>query len=342
VTKDKDEKAVIRARMAKTGESYTTAKAQLNRVSSEPAPPTESRQLVMTHRAGEALHLAGRMSGGPWSLVRALRATDGTRGTASHVLAELGVSSMSYEEVAEVRSLPHKTGAASAQFGEIIAAAAELANAEGRQLLDSGTMLRACAGFVRPGDVAAEQRALASKVAASDLAAMCRATEEREGPENELSKDGPGLFSRYTDRSRVAVVAAQEEARGLRHNWIGTEHLLLGLLKEGGGLAATALLARGVALESLRERVVELIGDVEVEEPDGHIPFTPRSKTVLEMAANEAEALGEESIGTHHLLLALVSEGEGIAAQILSHHGLTAEDWRSDVLHLIERLKREG
>lgn len=339
MTKDKDEKAVIRARMAKTGESYATAKAQLARgdVPGVAKPKDEGRQLVMTHRAGDALDLAGRMDGGAWALVRALRATEGTRGTASQVLADLGVPQMPYDEAREVRALAHRTGTATAQFGEVIAAAAELVMAEGRELLDSGALLRACAGSLRPGEVPAGDRALVAKVLAADLAALCRAVEDREGPENELSKDRPGLFSRFTDRSRISVVAAQEEARGLGHTWIGTEHLLLGLLKEGGGLAATALLDRGATLEGLRDRVVAVIGEVEQEAATGHIPFTPRAKTVLEMSLQEAEALGEENIGTHHLLMALLSEGQGVAPQVLSQAGLDADQLREDVLALLAK-----
>lgn len=124
------------------------------------------------------------------------------------------------------------------------------------------------------------------------------------------------MFERYTDRSRRAVVLAQEYARDLKHNYIGTEHLLLGLLGEGEGVAALVLKDLGYTFDTAREDVVRIIGEGQTA-PTGHIPFTPRLKKVLELGLREALQLGYAYIGTEHQLLGLVREGEGVAAQIL-------------------------
>ncbi|MEA2972374.1 MAG: ATP-dependent Clp protease ATP-binding subunit ClpC [Actinomycetota bacterium] len=124
------------------------------------------------------------------------------------------------------------------------------------------------------------------------------------------------MFERFTDRARRVVVLAQEESRLLNHNYIGTEHLLLGLIHEGEGFAAQALERLGVSLERVRAEVEEIIGQG-ASSPSGHIPFTPRAKKVLELSLREALELGHNYIGTEHILLGLLREGEGVAAQVL-------------------------
>jgi ATP-dependent Clp protease ATP-binding subunit ClpA len=124
------------------------------------------------------------------------------------------------------------------------------------------------------------------------------------------------MFERFTERSRRVVVLAQEEARMLDHNYIGTEHILLGLIHEGEGVAARAIVSLGLTLEMAREQVRELVGAGK-STPTGHIPFTPPAKKVLELSLREALALKKEYIGTEHILLGLVHEGHGVGAQIL-------------------------
>ncbi|SOD73537.1 ClpA/ClpB-like protein [Jatrophihabitans sp. GAS493] len=124
------------------------------------------------------------------------------------------------------------------------------------------------------------------------------------------------MFEKFTDRARRVVVLAQDEARALNHNYIGTEHILLGLIHEGEGVAAKALESLGVSLEVVRSQIEEIIGR-EAETPIGHIAFTPRAKAVLELSEREALELGHDHIGTEHLLLGLVREGEGVAARVL-------------------------
>jgi ATP-dependent Clp protease ATP-binding subunit ClpC len=131
------------------------------------------------------------------------------------------------------------------------------------------------------------------------------------------------MFERFTDRARRVVVLAQEEARLLNHNFIGTEHLLLGLLRESDGVAARALSELAISLDVVRSKVEEMIGVGQASPEAGHIPFTPRAKKVLEMALREALGLGHNYIGTEHLLLGLLREGGGVAAQVLV--GLGAE-----------------
>jgi ATP-dependent Clp protease ATP-binding subunit ClpA len=138
------------------------------------------------------------------------------------------------------------------------------------------------------------------------------------------------MFERFTDRARATVVHAQEEARLLRHNYIGTEHILLGLIRESEGLAAKALSALGVSLEGVRQQVTEIIGEGE-EAPGGHIPFTPRAKKVLELSLREALQLKHNYIGTEHILLGLVREGEGVAAQVLVNLGADLVRVRQEV-----------
>jgi ATP-dependent Clp protease ATP-binding subunit ClpC len=124
------------------------------------------------------------------------------------------------------------------------------------------------------------------------------------------------MFERFTDRGRRVVVLAQEEARMLDHNYLGTEHLLLGLLRESGGVAAKALQSLGIGLEAVRHQVVEIIGEGH-QAPSGHIPFTPRVKKVLELSLREAQLLGHGYVSTGHLLLGLLREGDGVAVQVL-------------------------
>src|SRR5436190_895863 len=124
------------------------------------------------------------------------------------------------------------------------------------------------------------------------------------------------MFERFTDRARRVVVLAQEEARMLNHNYIGTEHILLGLIHEGEGVAAKSLESLGISLEGVRSQVEEIIGQGQ-QAPSGHIPFTPRAKKVLELSLREALQLGHNYIGTEHILLGLIREGEGVAAPVL-------------------------
>jgi ATP-dependent Clp protease ATP-binding subunit ClpC len=142
------------------------------------------------------------------------------------------------------------------------------------------------------------------------------------------------VFERFTDRARRVVVLAQEEARMLNHNYIGTEHLLLGLIHEGKGVAVTALESLGINLDAVRQQVEEIIGQGE-QAPSGHIPFTPRAKKVLELSLREATQLGQDHIGTEHLLLGLIREGDGVAAQVLVKLGADVNRVRQQVIQLV-------
>jgi ATP-dependent Clp protease ATP-binding subunit ClpC len=145
------------------------------------------------------------------------------------------------------------------------------------------------------------------------------------------------MFERFTDRARRVVVLAQEEARRLNHNYIGTEHILLGLLSEGEGVAAKALEELGIGLDAIRQQVVEIIGRG-AQFPGGHIPFTPRAKKVLELSLRESLQLGHEYIGTEHILLGLIREGEGVAAQVLTRLGVTKDRVQHQVMKLLREL----
>jgi ATP-dependent Clp protease ATP-binding subunit ClpA len=142
------------------------------------------------------------------------------------------------------------------------------------------------------------------------------------------------MFERFTDRARRVIVLAQEEARLLNHDYIGTEHLLLGLAHEGQGVAAKALELLGIRLEALRSQVQEIIGRGQ-QGPTGHIPFTPRAKKVLELSLRESQQLGHNYIGTEHLLLGLIREGEGVAAQVLVKLGADLSRVRQQVIGLL-------
>ena len=139
------------------------------------------------------------------------------------------------------------------------------------------------------------------------------------------------MFERFTYQSRRAVVLAQEEARDLRHNHIGTEHLLLGLLREGTGSAARALTSMHVTLDAARREVEATAGREELQQPSGHIPFTPRAKKTLEMSLRESLRLGQNYISTGHLLLGLLREGDDVAVQILGRLGADLTDLRARV-----------
>ena len=162
------------------------------------------------------------------------------------------------------------------------------------------------------------------------------------------------MFERFSDRARQVVVLAQEEARMLNHNYIGTEHILLGLIHEGDGVAARSLESLGISLDAVRQQVEEIIGRGQ-QAPSGHIPFTPRAKKVLELSLREALQLGHGYIGTEHILLGLLREGDGVAAQVLVTlgadlnrvlrqvilllHGYQGQDVGSAGSHLRERAR---
>ena len=149
------------------------------------------------------------------------------------------------------------------------------------------------------------------------------------------------MFERFTDRARRVVVLAQEEARLLNHNYIGTEHILLGLIHEGEGVAAKALESLGISLEGVRSQVEEIIGQGH-SSPSGHIPFTPRAKKVLELSLREALQLGHNYIGTEHILLGLIREGEGVAAQVLVKLGADLSRVRQQVIQLLSGYSGSG
>ena len=149
-----------------------------------------------------------------------------------------------------------------------------------------------------------------------------------------MRKQPKGMFQRFTDRARRATCLAQEEARLLRHNYVGTEHLLLGLLYEGEGVAAQVLESLGISHSGVRVQVEEIIGPGQ-SPVAGHIPFTPRAKQAMELSLREALALGHHYIGTEHLLLGLLREGEGVAAQVLTRLGADHAQVRERVLSLL-------
>jgi ATP-dependent Clp protease ATP-binding subunit ClpC len=149
------------------------------------------------------------------------------------------------------------------------------------------------------------------------------------------------VFERFTERARRVVVLAQEEARMLNHNYIGTEHILLGLIQEGEGVAARALERFGISLEDLRSEIEEIVGQGQTP-PFAHIPFTPRAKKALELSLREALELGQQYVGTEHLLLGLVRLGEGVAAQALISRGVSLGRIREEVIALLEGYVHEG
>ena len=149
------------------------------------------------------------------------------------------------------------------------------------------------------------------------------------------------MYERFTDRARRVVVLAQEEARMLNHNYIGTEHILLGLIGEGEGVAAQALESLGISLEAVRQQVEEIIGQGQ-HAPSGHIPLTSPAKEVLELSLREALQLGHNYIGTEHILLGLIGEGEGVAAQVLVKLGADPSRIRQQVNQLLGGLSGQG
>jgi ATP-dependent Clp protease ATP-binding subunit ClpC len=142
------------------------------------------------------------------------------------------------------------------------------------------------------------------------------------------------MFERFSDRARQVVILAQEEARRLNHDYIGTEHVLLGLLRDGESVAASALQALGITLEAVRQQVEEIIGRGN-KAPSGHIPFTPRAKKVLELSLREAMNFGHNYINPEHILLGLLREGEGVAVQVLVRLGADLNRVRLQVIQLL-------
>jgi ATP-dependent Clp protease ATP-binding subunit ClpC len=143
------------------------------------------------------------------------------------------------------------------------------------------------------------------------------------------------VFERFTERAKQVVVLAQDEARALKHNYIGTEHILLGLLREEEGLAARVLESLDITVEEVREQVKRLVGQGDEEIVTGQIPFTPRAKKVLELALREALSLGHNYIGTEHVLLGIVREDQGVAARILLDFDADAEKIRDETIRML-------
>jgi ATP-dependent Clp protease ATP-binding subunit ClpC len=142
------------------------------------------------------------------------------------------------------------------------------------------------------------------------------------------------MFERFTDRARRVVVLAQDEARMLNHGYVGTEHILLGLIHEGEGVAAKALESLGISLQVVRAQIEEIIGRGQ-QAPSGQIPFTPRAKKVMELSLRESLQLGHNYIGTEHILLGLIREGDGVAAQVLVKLGADLNRVRQQVIQLL-------
>ena len=149
------------------------------------------------------------------------------------------------------------------------------------------------------------------------------------------------MFERFTDRARRVVVQAQEEARALDHDHVGTEHVLLGLTHESiGGLAAKVLESLGIGLEAVRQRVTEVIGRGE-QAPSGRIPFTEQTKKLLQLSLEESRGLGHNYIGTEHILLGLIREREGVATTVLSELGADLDGAREQVIRLLDEYRRD-
>jgi len=148
------------------------------------------------------------------------------------------------------------------------------------------------------------------------------------------------MFERFTDRARRVVILAQEEARMLDHDYVGTEHLLLGLIHEGGGVAAIVLESLAIRPEVVRERVEAVVGRGE-QAPSGHIPFTAQAKDLLRLALEESRALGHSYVGTEHILLGLIHQGDGVAAQVLTDLGADLNGAREQVIRILGEHRRE-
>jgi ATP-dependent Clp protease ATP-binding subunit ClpC len=148
------------------------------------------------------------------------------------------------------------------------------------------------------------------------------------------------MFERFTDRARRVVILAQEEARMRGHDYVGTEHLLLGLIHEGGGVAAIVLESLAIRPEVVRERVEAVVGRGE-QAPSGHIPFTAQAKDLLRLALEESRALGHSYVGTEHILLGLIHQGDGVAAQVLTDLGADLNGAREQVIRILDEHRRE-
>jgi ATP-dependent Clp protease ATP-binding subunit ClpC len=173
-----------------------------------------------------------------------------------------------------------------------------------------------------------------SRAGADEWSVVGRIRQARRRHQRRHREERGAMFERFTDRARRVVVLAQEEARLLNHDYLGTEHLLLGLIHEAQGVAARALESLGISLEAVRAQVEEIIGQGQ-SAPAAHIPFTPRAKKVLELSLRESEHLDHDHIGTEHILLGLVREGEGVAAQVLVKLGADLSRVRQQVIQLL-------
>ena len=149
------------------------------------------------------------------------------------------------------------------------------------------------------------------------------------------------MFERFTDRARRVIVDAQNEARSLSHNYIGPEHILLGLINEDDGVGVKALEAMQISTDTVRGRIKEITGRGQGAPSTGHIPFTPRAKKVLELSLREALQLGHNYIGTEHILLGLIHEGDGVAAQVLVGLGVELDRTRQLVIQILTGRHRE-
>ncbi|MCK4961360.1 MAG: NDP-hexose 4-ketoreductase, partial [Anaerolineales bacterium] len=143
------------------------------------------------------------------------------------------------------------------------------------------------------------------------------------------------MFNRFTERARKVIILAKEEAKRFNHDYIGTEHILLGLIREGEGVASAVLQNMGLSLDKIRLEIEKLVQPGPATVVSGDIPFTPRAKRVVELSMEEARGLGHNYIGTEHLLLGLLREGEGMAAQVLLGLGLDLDKVRNEVLELL-------
>lgn len=323
MTRDKYEKAVIRARMAKTGESYTTAKGQLSREALEPTPPAEA-QLVFTAPARRAVGMWSQHDGrSGWHLVLSLHLAEGT---GRRVLEALGVPP-GFEYLSDWDN-PHPSGGSS--WADAMAEVAR--RTSGSTPVDTGQLLQAAVKVLMPEEVPAVHREHAEKLRGANLAALCAADAREHGAEPMVFEGTQrGLYERKTVQLSRAERAEWDEARALNHNYIGTEHQLLGLLTQADGRAATLLAEHGVSLEVVRAAVEQILGRGEgALEPT--LAYSPRATTVSHLCRREADDLLDPHIGTEHLLLALLYEDDGVAAQILRDHGLTTEACRAAVV----------
>ncbi len=148
------------------------------------------------------------------------------------------------------------------------------------------------------------------------------------------------MFKRFTDQARQVVVLAGEEAGTLNHHYVGTEHLLLGLIRVGDGVAARTLESLGIDLEAVRQQIEEIVGQGQ-QAPAGHVSFTPRAKKVLELSLRESQRLGSDYIGTEHILLGLLRDGDGVAAQVLMKRGADLDRMRQAMIQLVQRQEDE-